>query len=150
MSENVAIERAQSVSLGIAVLLLYALFVTAVFAGFATYIYRSEWQSNLSPVSQDDGGAAQVRDIDTLIFVVNRERVLQGVVKDTRAEQFKLEAREINARVATERTGIAREKTLSEIERQAFYTIAELRGLERWLSDADLRRVNEVWNDKSL
>ncbi len=67
MTDHTGFDRAGSVSLGVVVILLYALFVSAVFSGFATYIYRSEWHASLTT----DVGAP--RDLDNLIFAIKRE-----------------------------------------------------------------------------
>ena len=72
MTDQITINRASSVSLGTVVILLYTFFVMAVFSGFATYIYRSEWHTALA---LDPDGP---QDLDNLIFAIKREDVLRA------------------------------------------------------------------------
>lgn len=58
---------------------LYVLFVGLVFSGFASYIYRGEWQATFEPIPAAKGmtipgeeNAVGVADIDSLIFVLRR------------------------------------------------------------------------------
>ncbi len=74
MTDQITLDRASSVSLGIVVILLYAFFVTAVFSGFATYIYRAEWHTALT---LDPDGP---QDLDNLIFAVKREDALRAEI----------------------------------------------------------------------
>lgn len=144
MQDNKAIVAASSVSLGIFVLLLYALFVTAVFSGFATYIYRTEWQASLSSGQATGVGAAQVVDIDNLIFVIKREGELERSIQQLRAREFELEAEQIDwtatrdiafGRIAAARTDIAN---------QAFFTLADLRGIADQLTETDQLKLFHV------
>jgi len=150
MAEFQAIKRARSVSLGFAVVALYAVFVLAVFAGFASYIYRSEWQASLSPAPQILNGVEQVRDIDNLIYIVKREATLQTVLKDAKAKALKLNADAVETEAAVNVALQQIDKTRYEEQRQAFHTLAELRGLERWLEDENRQRLADVLDDKSL
>lgn len=119
MAENRAIEHASNVSLGITVALLYVVFVTSVFAGFATYIYRTDWTANLS--TGTDGESGTIADIDNLIFVINRERVLTQRHDQTLAWMAELQARkfEIEAEQASIDSvlGDAENNIKSQVER---------------------------------
>lgn len=62
--------KGQGVPLGTLVVFLYAVAVVAVFVGFAAYITRTEWESQII------SNGSEVENLDNLIFLLQREEML--------------------------------------------------------------------------
>ncbi len=141
MSQSAPMKAASSVSLGVTVLLLYALFVTAVFSGFATYIYRTQWEAHFAA---DVGAQAQdVTDLDTLIFVVKRETALDAERKALRDRRIELEADKASLQ-AEYNIAIAQISLVkSERERQASYDLKRLEDIQTLLPVAEQRKFED-------
>ena len=73
--------------LGSLVIALYVVFVLSVFAGFASYIIRTDWEARL--VNGDT--AQEVSELDSLFFMMSREENLKAEVGN-----FLLEVNEID------------------------------------------------------
>lgn len=78
MADETIRVRASSVSLGITVILLYALFVSMVSFGFGTYIYRTTWQVEALTEANGNVVQAQSRDIDNTLFIITREEAVEA------------------------------------------------------------------------
>ena len=70
-------EQASSLSLGVTVIVLYAIFVSLVTFGFGSYIYRTGWQLEANAGATADAEAGQVVDIDNMLFILKREQNLE-------------------------------------------------------------------------
>lgn len=135
--------RAKSLSLGVTVVLLYAVFVTAVFSGFASYIYRTEWQS---AVSQSTQGA----DLDNLLYILKREGELQAA-----SEADYLHKRDLTTQRAALQAD--QKKSFAQIsqinakrERMVHVYLADVRKLDALLDPADQRAVTLIMEDPAL
>jgi len=88
-------------TLGITVALLYAIFVTAVFAGFASYIYRTEWTASLA---SNPGGPQTVEDV---LFAI---RVAETVRTSLAAAQKDIEIAQLDVADGTRRVQLEEEE----------------------------------------
>ncbi|MGY3436953.1 MULTISPECIES: hypothetical protein [unclassified Marinovum] len=70
-------EARPSYGTGVAVVLLYIFFVLAVFAGFASYLTRTELQSQLQTSN------SEVQALDDLIYLLRREEILRVQIEET-------------------------------------------------------------------
>lgn len=71
-------DHASSLSLGVTVIVLYAIFVSLVTFGFGSYIYRTGWQLEVSASGPADETAGQNIDIDNMLFILKREQNLEA------------------------------------------------------------------------
>ncbi|MGX9354342.1 hypothetical protein ACS3SW_04040 [Roseobacteraceae bacterium S113] len=144
MTTDTSFARASSVSLGITVVVLYALFVTAVFSGFATYIYRTEWTNTLT--ASDTG----LMDVDNLIFTMKRDEALTRSIESH--SQNRSAARDAVTAVEPQIAALelAIEQTILRRQNESFFVIADLRvaaellPLERQSSIEDVIDQSEV------
>lgn len=131
--------RASTLSLGIMVIVLYALFVSLVAFGFGSYIYRTGWQMEGAQSAAVSPTSAQTLDIDNIIFIVQREDALeelrQGVL-----QEISMQASEVSSAEARHRQSFAqiREK-LTETLLQLQLTMEEMSQYRDALS-GDMRR----------
>lgn len=131
--------RASTLSLGIMVIVLYALFVSLVAFGFGSYIYRTGWQMEGAQSAAVSPTSAQTLDIDNIIFIVQREDALeelrQGVL-----QEISMQASEVSSTEARHRQSFAqiREK-LTETLLQLQLTMEEMSQYRDALS-GDMRR----------
>lgn len=131
--------RASTLSLGIMVIVLYALFVSLVAFGFGSYIYRTGWQMEGAQSAAGSPTSAQTLDIDNIIFIVQREDALeelrQGVL-----QEISMQASEVSSAEARHRQSFAqiREK-LTETLLQLQLTMEEMSQYRDALS-GDMRR----------
>ncbi|WP_270733055.1 hypothetical protein [Shimia sp. Alg240-R146] len=124
--------------LGTLVVALYIFFVMWVFAGFATYIYRSDWQAKLADV--DDNS----HDLDSLIFAVQQEAALNRKMAELDAllpgaEQA--EVKEINL-VITKKDALS--ELLSERTADSQRALAEFAGFVEYLQDKEHRDLRAI------
>lgn len=144
MADQPRFERSRDFVLGVVVIALYVFFVSAVFAGFATYIYRTEWSSALADGTQD------IRDLDSLIFVVKREELLEGTIL---TEQQNLRGARGKLRVAESRLESLDDlqgRTNDERQKQAFHAIASFRTHIDVVGPQDRGRLLAVLDDNSV
>lgn len=142
MTDVTPIEGTRSWFLGLTVVLLYAVFVSAVFSGFATYIYRSEWQATLAT-------GDEIADIDNLIYTIRRERLLETAIgQDRRA-----------ANVLSEEKSefvVQRDRAFGDIavvnrdrKTSAFHEVASVRNVDDALAPDDQIALDKVLNDNA-
>ncbi|WP_299612347.1 hypothetical protein [uncultured Tateyamaria sp.] len=107
-----------SLSLGVTVIVLYALFVSLVTFGFGSYIYRTGWQVDASAGIAPDGPTLSSQDIDSLLFILKREqdlnRAKQRLTVDLQA--LRGEVTEFDSLVAQSFTSIAHAKAALQAE----------------------------------
>lgn len=131
--------RASTLSLGIMVIVLYALFVSLVAFGFGSYIYRTGWHMEGAQSAAVSPTSEQALDIDNIIFIVQREEALeelrQGVL-----QEISMQASEVSSAEARHRQSFAqiREK-LTETLLQLQLTMEEMSQYRDALS-GDMRR----------
>ncbi|MEL7100840.1 MAG: hypothetical protein AAGM84_18595, partial [Pseudomonadota bacterium] len=105
---------AAAVSLGITVIILYAIFVSAVALGFSSYIYRAAWETdfNVFPASAGPVPEAAVtrQSLDSMVFILQREEALERAKADTERviRDLRAEAAEASAAVNMSFAPIAR------------------------------------------
>lgn len=124
MPEQNASARVGSLSLGITVIALYALFVMLVTFGFGSYIYRTAWQVEASASDLGDASTGVAPDIDNMLFILKREQNLHWA-KELLAEDIKLlqiEVSEFNSDVNQSFARIARARENLRIESNLFVT----------------------------
>ena len=138
-------DRASSVTLGITVILLYAVFVSSVFAGFATYIYRSEWEANFATGVGDLAGRPAV-DLDNLIFNVTRESELQQALLALRRDKVELTAEKASLEAARDVAfGQIRQASDALILREAFHH-ENLQGIGIMLMPQDRDKLATIFD----
>ena len=138
-----AADDTRAVVLGITVLLLYVFFVSAVFSGFATYIYRSEWEAAL------ENGDDTIADLDNLIFVVKREATLGNLINADRARKRVLEGDKPGFESARDIAFSEINRVKAEREKQAFHDLASFRGIDELLLTSDQTKLDNILNDTS-
>ena len=143
MDRRKGFARARSFSLGATVIFLYILFVVAVFSGFASYIYRSEWQASL-------GGGEAASDIDNLIFIIKRERMIEGSLIADRAEMRSLRDEQATLESARDRAFSDIARVRADREKQAYADMVALRTSSFLLVEKDRARLIQILDDTSL
>ncbi|MFL4470967.1 hypothetical protein ACERZ8_14160 [Tateyamaria armeniaca] len=142
--------RASSVSLGITVILLYAIFVSMVTFGFGTYIFRTTWQSNPPVVLADLDEAEVDTDIDNNVFLLRREKALENDKLLVAAEirELRQQLADNEAAVKVSFGPIARER--EEMRLLVNRTILDLQDYQYALIGLDRLKYETVLNDESL
>lgn len=117
---------ASSFSLGITVILLYAMFVSLVTFGFGSYIYRTGWQIEAASGGAVDTGAAHGSDIDNLLHILKSEQAIerakQALAEDINALQ--VEAGTVQSRIDQSFAEIARARNAIAV--QATVTLSDM------------------------
>lgn len=142
--------RASSVSLGITVILLYAIFVSMVTFGFGTYIFRTTWQSNPPVVLMDPGEAEVDTDIDNNVFLLRREKAIEKDKLLVAAEirELRRQLADNEAAVKISYGPIARER--EEMRLLVNRTILDLEDYQYALFGLDRLKYETVLNDEAL
>ena len=142
--------RASSVSLGITVILLYAIFVSMVTFGFGTYIFRTTWQSNPPVVLVDPGEAEVDTDIDNNVFLLRREKAIEKDKLLVAAEirELRRQLADNEAAVKISYGPIARER--EEMRLLVNRTILDLEDYQYALFGLDRLKYETVLNDEAL
>lgn len=126
MDKNYSRPAVASVSLGITVVCLYALFVIMVAFGFGSYIYRTGWQVDASASAAAGSTGSSLSDIDNLLYVLKSE-------EDIRLSQNRLfidmqrhrkEVSELDSKIAQSFSSIARTK--AALQAQVDETMSDL------------------------
>lgn len=148
MTDTFQLEKARdwsgSLTLGIFVIALYIFFVGAVFAGFATYIYRSEWKVVLNEATANPVGTG---DLDSLIFTLKQEESLLAGSQVQRDRLVALNLQKLD--LDREILAIAAERDAldAQAENEGFLAIATFKGFFDVLGDGDMTRLNKVLDD---
>lgn len=144
--------RASTLSLGITVIVMYAIFVSLVTFGFGTYIYRTTWQSNppVIVVDEDAGEVATDTDIDNNIFLLRREKSIENNKLLVSSEISKLKNQLADNRVLVKQSFGPINRKQEELRLFVERTIVDLRDYEYALIDTHREKYELARNDIAL
>ncbi|MEP5630610.1 MAG: hypothetical protein ABJP79_01870 [Tateyamaria sp.] len=141
---------ASSLSLGITVIVMYAIFVSLVTFGFGTYIYRTTWQSN-PPVVED--GASEVAidtDIDNNIFLLRREKSIEADKLLILAEIRDLHSQSADNQVLVKQSFGPINREREGLRLFVNRTIVDLTKYQYAMTDTDRTKYELALNDEGL
>ncbi len=126
------------VGLGVLVIALYGVFVTAVFGGFASYMTRTAWNTEARALNPD------APDLDGLFHLTRREDALNEAITATQAQLSEID--ELISVALEELDQVAIERTVVEGDRQhaALVSLSEMRGVIDLFSEDAAIKVRAV------